>query len=576
MAWRAREPTLPESGAEIIREHFLDYVAEFRRLTLQARSRFEQRDWVGGRRDAVARLGLYRSAVGSTVAALQRLQGPGLLERSAWRAMKADYALLVAGRADLEVAETFFNSITRRVFATVGVDPDVEFVAPIGAGSGHSAPPVVETFVRHGSIRELVLEILRRYRFGVGYADVERDAAAVTREIERYTPRVGVRAVELAKPVFYRNKGAYLVGCIRSDAGTLPLVIALLNVEGQVTVDAVLLAENEVSIVFSFTRSYFLVSVEHPGALVRFLQTIMPHKPVDELYNSIGYNKHGKTELYRMVLRHLESTEECFQFARGARGTVMIVFTMPSLDIVFKVIRDRFLPPKTTTRREVMEKYQLVFQHDRAGRLVDAQEFEHLKFERRRFAPALLDELQSQAHDVVEVDGASVVIHHLYTERRLVPLDLYLREAAPLDARAAMLDYGQALRDLAATNIFPGDLLLKNFGVTRNHRLVFYDYDELCLLTDCNFRTMPSPPGPEEELAGEPWFYAGERDIFPQEFIHFLEFRGALRADFLAAHGDLLRVGFWKDMQQAHELRLMMDVFPYPQERRLQHPPGVR
>ena len=569
MAWRAREPTLPESGAEIIREHFLDYVAEFRRLTLQARARFEQRDWTGGRRDAVARLGLYRSAVGGTVAALQARLGPRLLERSAWRSMKTEYALHVAEREDLEIAETFFNSITRRVFATVGVDPDVEFVAPMGAGAAGAAAGVVETFGRRGSVGDLIVEILRRYRFNVGYEDLERDAALVAREIERYAPRVGVRAIELAKPVFYRNKGAYLVGRIHSDTGMLPLVIALLNPDGQVVVDAVLLAENEVSIVFSFTRSYFLVAVEHPGALVGFLHSIMPHKPVDELYNSIGYNKHGKTELYRTLLRHLERSDESFEFARGARGTVMIVFTMPSIDVVFKIIRDHFLPPKTTTRRQVMEKYQLVFQHDRAGRLVDAQEFEHLEFERRRFAPALLDELLTQARDTVEADGDSVVIHHLYTERRLVPLDLYLRESAPEPARAAVLDYGQALRDLAATNIFPGDLLLKNFGVTRNRRLVFYDYDELCLLTDCNFRAMPVPSSDAEELAGEPWFYAGDRDVFPEEFIHFLEFRGAPRAAFLAAHGDLLRVGFWKRMQEAQRGAVMMDVFPYPQERRL-------
>ncbi len=603
MGWSAEERPLPEAAAARIRDGFLDYGAEFRRLTLQARARFEQRDWSGGRRDAVARLGLYRSAVGAVVGVVQTRLGPRAHDRSLWRAIRADYARLVAERHDAEIARTFFNSITRQAFSTVGVDADVEFggrdlgtgeMIPAGAGSGRATPAevtnahgvpsmaamqearastafdsVVQTFVRHRSIQDLVREILQRFRFGVGYEDLERDAQLVAREIESYAPRVGVRAIEVAQPVFYRNKGAYLVGRVRSYEGNLPLVLALLNPDGQVVVDAVLLAEHEVSIVFSFTHSHFLVATERPGALVRFLRALMPHKPVDELFNSIGYSKHGKTELYRALRRHLESSDDQFELARGARGMVMIVFTMPSYDVVFKIIRDRFLPPKTTTRRQVMEKYHLVFQHDRAGRLVGAQEFEHLAFARSRFTPELLGELQEHARDTVAVDGDRVVIHHLYTERRVTPLDLYLREAQAADAVEAVLDYGEALRDLAATNIFPGDLLLKNFGVTRHRRVVFYDYDELCLLTDCNFRYLPAPANDEEEWAGEPWFYASDRDVFPEEFGHFLEIRGPLRDAFVAVHGDILSVSFWDRMQAAQRQGQILDLFPYPRERRL-------
>jgi len=598
VSWSAEERPLPEAAAVRIRGGFLDHGAEFRRLTLQARARFEQRDWIGGRRDAVARLGLYRSAVGAVVDAVQAWLGPRAHDRSLWRAIRADYARLVAERHDAEIARTFFNSVTRHVFSTVGVDPEVEFGGRefgtgemLGMASARSLPDemtslatpatpmqetrastafdsVVQTFVRQRSIQDLVREILQRYRFGVGYEDLERDAQLVAREIESYAPRVGVRAIEVAQPVFYRNKAAYLVGRVRSYEGNLPLVLALLNPEGRVRVDAVLLAEHEVSVVFSYTRSHFLVATERPGTLVRFLRALMPHKPVDELFTAIGYSKHGKTELFRALRRHLESSDDQFELARGARGMVMIVFTMPSYDIVFKIIRDRFLPPKTTTRRQVMEKYHLVFQHDRAGRLVDAQEFEHLAFGRSRFTPELLRELQEQARDTVEVEDDRVVIHHLYTERRVTPLDLYLREARAADAVEAVLDYGEALRELAANNIFPGDLLLKNFGVTRNRRVVFYDYDELCLLTDCNFRHLP-PASDEEEWAGEPWFYAGDNDVFPEEFGHFLEIRGALRDAFTAVHGDLLTVSFWDSMQAAQREGQILDLFPYPRERRL-------
>ncbi|UCE01749.1 MAG: bifunctional isocitrate dehydrogenase kinase/phosphatase [Candidatus Latescibacterota bacterium] len=570
MRWQKRELPLHELGAKILYDAFLDYIAHFRRLTLQARSRFEQRDWPAGRRDAVARLGVYRSAVREGLHALEGTMGVALRDRNTWRRIKREYAQRIAARGDVEIAETFFNSATRRIFTTIGVDREIEFLAHDDTAVNERARgTVVEVFIRRTDVRDLAREILHRYRFSVGYEDLERDARLLAGEIESYTPRIGVRSIELVRPVFYRNKGAYIIGRIRGYEGTLPLVIALLNVHGQARVDAVLLAEHEVSVVFSFTRSYFLVAAERPRVLVRFLQSIMRHKPLDELYNSIGYNRHGKSELYRALLQQLERSDDRFEIALGARGMVMIVFTMRSFDVVFKVIRDHFAPPKNTTRRQVMQKYQLVFQHDRAGRLVDAQEFEYFKFARERFAPELLDELRTHAAQSVDVDATHVVIRHLYTERRLVPLDLYLREADPEQARAAVLDYGQALRDLAATNIFPGDLLPKNFGVTRNRRLVFYDYDELCLLTDCRFRRLPQPSTDEEEMAGEAWFYTDDRDIFPEEFAQFLEFRGPLRQAFLEAHSELLDVRFWRRRQQAQRTTAMADLYPYPPERRL-------
>ena len=566
MEWSEASP-LSAAAAQFVQEAFLQHTAHFRRLTLQARDHFERQEALAGRRDAVARLDLYRAAVTVAAAGLHRRLGAKFLDRATWRAIKNEYAERVGDRGDAEIARTFFNSVTRRLFTTVGVDPEVEFTEDPAAAVGGLGE--TQVFVRRGSIAALVGEILEHYRFGVAYEDAARDAQLVARRIESFAPRVGVDAIELAKPVFYRNKGAYLVGRLRSRTGDLPLVLALLNTHGQVTVDAVLLAEHEVSIVFSFTHSYFLVDTECPGALVRFLRELMPLKPVDELYSSIGYSKHGKTVLFTALQQHLGRSEARFDFAPGARGMVMLVFAMPDFDVVFKVIRDRFLPPKTTTRRQVVEKYHLVFHHDRAGRLVGAQEFEHLQFESRRFAPDLLQELRTQARETVEVDGDRVVIHHLYTERRVTPLDLYLRRAQPADAVEAVLDYGEALRDLAATNIFPGDLLLKNFGVTRQRRIVFYDYDELCLLTDCNIRHLPPPSSEEEEWAGEPWFYAGDRDVFPEEFGRFLELRGALRDAFVAQHGDLLAVPFWDRMQSAHQKGLILDLFPYLQERRL-------
>jgi isocitrate dehydrogenase kinase/phosphatase len=237
---------------------------------------------------------------------------------------------------------------------------------------------------------------------------------------------------------------------------------------------------------------------------------------------------------------------------------------------VFKVIKDRFDYPKTATRRSVMRKYQLVFVRDRVGRLADAQEFEALEFSLERFLPELLEELARDAAGTVEVSGDRVLLKHLYTERRVTPLDLFLlRSETPERLHDAVVDYGNAVKDLAAANIFPGDMLLKNFGVTRHGRVIFYDYDELCLLTDCKFRHIPPPRHPEDEMSAEPWFYVGENDIFPEEFTSFLEFPPEFRDVFMDVHADLLSVDFWRDMQARHEAGEVLDIFPYHESRRL-------
>jgi isocitrate dehydrogenase kinase/phosphatase len=371
--------------------------------------------------------------------------------------------------------------------------------------------------------------------------------------------------------VFFRGKAAYRVGRLLTDGEPLPFLLALSNPSGSMLVDAVLTSEDEVSIVFSFARSYFFVTWARPRELVAYLRAIMPRKRVSELYTAIGWHRHGKTELYRSLLRHLVTSDDRFEIAPGQRGMVMCVFMLPGFDVVFKVIRDRFDPPKTVTHAEVREKYRLVFRHDRAGRLVDAQQFEELEFRRERFHPELLSQLLELAGESVHVRGDVVVFRHLYTERRLRPLDLYLREAPPEAAREAVVDYGQVLRDLAATNIFPGDMLLKNFGVSRHGRLIFYDYDELAPLAECRFRELPHSSDDGEESAGEPWYYVGERDIFPEEFRTFLGLRGELLETFLAHHAELLGVAFWHRMQALHARGEVPDIYPYKASRRLRH-----
>jgi isocitrate dehydrogenase kinase/phosphatase len=559
-----------EDGAAIIAETFRSYVERFRDLTHRARANFESRDWHAVQRDSARRFDLYTEAVGEGLDRLRRMLGDRVTDRPTWTALRGAYARDIGARGDVELAETFFNSFTRKIFHTIGVDPAVEFILP-DPGPWPLPASGAETirFSRAGSLRTLVRGILETYRFAADWDDADGDTARVVREMEARLGRHAVSGIELLTPVFYRGKGAYVVGKALTDRGDLPWLLALTNPDGRVVVDALLMTEDEVSIVFSFARSYFLVEMDAPRATVAFLKTIMPRKPIAELYNAVGCNKHGKTELYRSILQHLETTHDRFEIAPGQRGMVMSVFTLPGFDVVFKVIRDRFDYPKTVTHQEVRDKYRLVFRHDRAGRLVDAQEFEHLEFDGARFSDELLRELSTAAADTVRIRGDRVVISHLYTERRLRPLDVYLREEGGAAGRDAVIEYGQVLRDLAATNIFPGDMLLKNFGVTRHGRLIFYDYDELCLLMDCNFRTLPPPRTNEEETASEPWFYVGASDIFPEEFRSFLGLRKELLDVFLAHHEELLHVAFWHRMQDLHRRGEVVDIYPYPPTRRL-------
>ena len=560
---------------------FDEYMTRFGAFNHRAPTRFERADWRGVQADAVGRLKIYAHVVGQVVEDIRGMMGARIDDPMLWIAIKAVYSSLIADRQDWELAETFHNSVTRQVFDTVGVDDRIEFVdTDFDSPPSPSSEPVYVIFDREETTRQLVESIVSHFIEGTRWRRREQDAAAVAERIEaRLSERGGLPVVgraEIVRSVFYRGQAAYIVGLLYAGSVRLPMVLSLRHEPDGVVIDAVLLTEDEVSILFSFTRSHFNVDVVRPYDLVRFLGRLMPRKRIAELYISIGQNKHGKTELYRDLLRHLNSTDERFEHVPGTQGLVMIVFGMPGYDDVFKVIRDKFPPPKRTTRTAVMDKYRLVSQHDRAGRLIDAQNFQHLEFHRSRFAPELLEELETDAGRTVRVEGDTVVISHLYVERRVIPLDLYAREAVLPAATAAVIDYGQAIKDLACTNIFPGDLLTKNFGVTRHGRVVFYDYDELSALTDVVFREMPAPRDDDEALAESPWFSVGPRDVFPEEHERFLGLPPELRRAFGERHGDLFEVEPWKAVQGRIEAGELMEIFPYGDEARLPGTADVR
>ena len=558
--------------AEETRRALGDYESRFDEITRRARERFLARDWQGTQDDATERLHLYSEVLDGLTSRVKELMGPRLRERKVWSATKAVYSSFIARTIRWEVGESFFNSLTRRVFATEGVDQAIEFVDTDFDGPPNGQDAELCSVYRGTDLPRLLAAALTA-EFAVDYwHDLPQTTRAAAGRIETAIPRATEVTLEIFRGVFYRGRGAYLVGRITAAESATPVAFCLRHPDERgVVLDAVLIGESDLAILFSYTRAYFRVDAPATYALVQWLRELMPGKRVADLYNAIGYNRHAKTEFYRDFVRHLEESDDCFVAAEGTRGMVMLVFTLPSYDVVFKLIRDRFDAPKESDRRDVMGRYRLVFEHDRAGRLVEAHEFEHLRIARNRFEPALLDDLLRDAGATVKLDGDDVVIAHAYVERRVRPLNLLFRECDEATAIHAACDYAQSIKDLAASNIFAGDLLTKNFGLTRRGRVVFYDYDELVLLTDCNFRELPQSRSYEEEMAAEPWFSVRPNDIFPEEFLRFLSFPERAKEVLLERHGDLFRPEYWRGVQEQLRAGELPEILPYREERRL-HP----
>ncbi|MEM8983748.1 MAG: bifunctional isocitrate dehydrogenase kinase/phosphatase [Pseudomonadota bacterium] len=566
-------PTLDKAvdAAAALVAAFERYNRDFRTVTRRAQRRFEHREWAAMQSDAVARIELYGQSVGVATTDVTRVLGPHIDDRAVWAAVKTDFARRIDALIDREFYQTFFSSVTRRVFKTVGVDPNIEFVAEDVTPSEYRADQV-RRFDYHvrGNLVFVVDELLADYRFrGAPFRNAEKTVGYLSAELDAYCrtrgPGCRIERIEMLQTVFFRGTRAYLVGRLHGNGWESPLVIALINSDEGIYADAVIVSTSDVSMLFGYTRSYFHADLDAVGPAVSFLRALMPRKPIAEIYIVLGRAKQGKTERYRQFFAHLSQCPPNDQFvhASGDKGMVMEVFTLPSYDIVFKLIRDRFAYPKTMSRQDVKDKYTLVFKHDRAGRLVDAQEFRRLRFEPDRFSPELLDALLSGCSKICRLEEGSVIIDHLYIERRLTPLNLFLKEATDAEARAATIDYGQAIRDLANSNIFAGDLLLKNFGVTRHGRVIFYDYDELCLVTECNFRRLPEPQDDIDEMRADAWYYVGPDDIFPEQFVQFLGFSEPLKAVFLEHHADLLDADYWSTVKSELGRGIHREVLPY-------------
>ncbi|HZX29587.1 MAG TPA: bifunctional isocitrate dehydrogenase kinase/phosphatase [Telluria sp.] len=571
--------------ARTILDGFDKHYRLFRQISQQARVHFETGSWSVAQQAQRDRIDFYDQRVQECVHILEDEYDSDELTDEVWRETKLHYIGLLSGHKQPELAETFFNSVCCQILHRTYYHNEYIFVRPVVSTEYIETEELLPTYRVYYPLTDGMTFTLKRivtnFQLKTKFANLDRDIAQVEARIKL---AFGADAtiepdhqIHVLSNLFFRNKGAYIVGKGINGGREFPFVIPILhNRKGELVLDTVLLDQEQITILFSFTRAYFMADMEVPSAYVQFLRTLLPRKPKSEIYTILGLQKQGKALFYRDYLQHLKHTSDLFTIAPGIRGLVMLVFTLPSFPYVFKVIKDFFPPPKETTRAQVKQKYLLVKHHDRVGRMADTLEYSNVAFPLHRFTEELVAELKAQAPSLVEIENEQIVIRHLYIERRMIPLNLFLATAEKAGNERLLehgvVEYGNAIKDLVAANIFPGDMLYKNFGVTRHGRVVFYDYDEIEYLTDCNFRVIPPPRNEEDEMSAEPWYPVGKHDVFPEQFGAFLLGNPKIRQYFMKHHADLLDPAWWQAHKQRIAAGVVEDVFPYPQQIRFCNP----
>ncbi len=552
----------------------------FRDAAGKAKASFESADWGAVRGLARERIEMYDTRVAETVRGVLDRFPEAETDETLWPAIKLAYIGLLHDHRQPECAETFYNSVACQVLHRRHYRNEYIFWRPAVATEHLEGdiPTWRVYYPKRGTggmaLRGTLRLIVGAFGLANPFEDLDRDLRSVVRALRAHFPRPcrsrSNLQIQVLGSLFFRNKAAYIVGKVMNGHREVPFAVPILqNAKRELFLDALLFESEQLAVLFSFSRAYFFVDMEVPAAFVSFLRTLMPMKPRAELYMSLGLHKQGKTIFYRDLHYHLSHSSDNFSVAPGIKGMVMLVFTLPSFPYVFKVIRDRFAPPKEMDRATVKEKYQLVKFHDRVGRLADTLEYSLVALPLDRFEPAVLAELKAEAASSIEIEDDRVVIKHMYIERRMQPLNLYLEESTrDNDARRmrhALHEYGAAIKELAGANIFPGDMLLKNFGVTRHNRVVFYDYDEIAYMTDCVFRHIPAPGSWEDEMSAEPYYFVGPNDVFPEQFARFLVSDTAAREILLERHADLMDPAFWAGKQARIRAGEQEDVYPYPE-----------
>lgn len=559
--------------AKTILNGFERHIYLFTEITQAAKQKFEQCQWDEVQAAARARTDFYEQRVSETLDTIKQDFFITTLDDELWQAVKVCYMEQLTHHLQPELAESYYNSVFCKLFERKYYHNAYIFVESTASRLDKVATPEIYRSYKPADkgLAQTIKEIMSFHETTVPYENLDRDIEILIKSFRRKAHKTLYKLEDLQFDIltstFYRNKGAYTIGRVLSPGGETPFIISVLNNEkGGLYIDALITDSEGMAVVFGFARAYFFVDCQHPHALVDFLNRLIPHKTKADLYSAIGFHKQGKTQFYRDFLNHLDATDDKLELAAGIKGMVMSVFTLPSYPYVFKIIKDKFSPSKNVTKKDVKAKYRLVKLHDRVGRMADTMEYSEVAFPKDRFSQELLDELTTVAPSIIRFEDDLIIIQHMYIERKMVPLNLYLAKASDEEISDAMYGYGCAIKQLIAADIFPGDMLLKNFGVTRHGRVIFYDYDEITYMNEVNFRVKPEPKTEEQIYASEPWYSVSPGDVFPEELATFALANVRYRKAFMEHHSDLLEASYWQQCQQNVAAGIYEDVFPYPDE----------
>jgi isocitrate dehydrogenase kinase/phosphatase len=557
--------------ARALLDGFETHYTLMRQTGQAAKALFEAQDWATLKRLTSERIGWYDTRVAESVARLTRDFPSDVFTDARWGDVKLAYVALLLEHRQPELAEVFFNSVTTRVLHRRYFQNRFMFVRPSVSTEYLDLwePSYRCYYPARTGLRSTLATLVKDFGLTKPFADLERDVNCVVRALRRAMPRpLPVEPnfqLQVLESLLFRGQEAYVVGRAINGLSMVPFVVPIVHDgAGRLTLDAVLLDPRLLAVLFSSTRAYFLADIDVPSTWVHFLRRMLPSKPPWELYAMLGFGKASKALFYRDFLHHLRHSTDLMTLAPGTAGLVMVVFTLPSFPYVFKVIRDRPKPPKDVEPAMVKDRYRLVKRVDRAGRMADTLEYADVALPRARFSAELLDELRREVPSLLTEEEGSVVLKHVYIERRMTPLDLYLRQVKGDELERVVDDFGKCLEELAAANLFAGDLLYKNFGVTRLGRVVFYDYDEIDLVTQVNFRALPQARDDEDELRGEAWFQVGPKDVFPEEWRPFLCLTDEVKAVLEAKHERLFTAAFWNGLKTTLESGRPVRVTPYP------------
>ena len=559
--------------AETILRGFNKHYRIFRSFSARAKEAFEHSDWSKIQRLVADRIQVYDQRVVETIDELREDYAEIILHEDTWRFTKTAYIALLVDHYQPELAETFFNSVSTKLLDKAYYRNQFIFVKPAAATEyiDSDRGTFKSFYPQDNDLRPCFSKVLDFFEWNTPFADKERDIDNIHQVLlehlgDGYILNELNLHIQVLQSPFYRNKCSYIMGQVINGHARHPFAIAIMHdAEGKLHVDAALFNPQHISVLFSFARAYFLVSMDVPSGYVNFLLQLMPMRNKADMYAMLGLHKQSKNIFWRDFLQHLHYSEDQFILAPGIKGLVMTVFTLPSFPFVFKVIKDKFGPNKNFDQDYVRGKYLLVKKHDRVGRMADTLEYSNVAIPRHRCSEEMIEELRQLAPSQLEETDDYIVIRHCYVERRLKPLNLYLLDATDTEKERVIIDYGNALKELASANIFPGDMLFKNFGLTRFGRVIFYDYDEIEYMTDCQFREIPPAPYPELEMSGEVWYPVNKNDVFPEEFGTFLLGDQIVRKTFMTHHQDLLTAEFWRGKKERIQAGQMDDFYPYPE-----------